>query len=378
MIQILHLATSFGRGGAELNLERLASNMDPARFSSTIVSMRRRYDGTMVERLTRAGVGFRCLEMRAGVPDPTAIVSLMRIIREVRPRVLQTWMYHADLLGLLAGKLARVPVIVWNVRSTLLNNRGIGKVVFRSLIPLSRIPAAVVANSQAGVRLHRDLGYKPRKWVWIPNSLDATQFRPDPHAREMLRQELQLGPDTFLIGLVARFDPMKDHANFIRAASIIASDNPKVRFIMAGAGIDSDNVYLTSLLEGAGIKGRFHLLGLRNDVSRVTAALDIACSSSAYGEGTSNAVAEAMACEVPCIVTDVGDSALLVGNTGAVVPAKDPQALANACRNLMALSPQRRLNLGIDARRRVEQHYSTSSIVARYQELYEGLAQHHH
>src|SRR5262249_26783526 len=162
-----------------------------------------------------------CLEMRAGVPDPAGFVRFLQIVREVRPRVLQTWMYHADLLGLLVGKMTRVPVIIWNVRSTLLKNRGFGKLVFRLLVPLSPIPSAVIANSQAGVRVHCAMGYRPKKWVWIPNSLDLTQFQPDPQAHGSLRGELGLDQDTVLIGLIARLDPMKDHANFIRAAGII-------------------------------------------------------------------------------------------------------------------------------------------------------------
>jgi glycosyltransferase involved in cell wall biosynthesis len=374
MIQVLHLATSFGRGGAELNLARLATNMDTSRFSNTIVAMRSRYDGPMVQRVTKAGVRFRCLEMRAGVADPIGCVRLLRIVRQVQPQVLQTWMYHADLLGLLVGKLARVPVILWNVRSTLLNNRGIARLVFRALVPLSSLPTAVVANSQAGVRVHRELGYKPKKWVWIPNSLDLAQFRPEPEARRWLRRELRLRSDAFLIGLVARFDPMKDHASFIRAAGLIASDSPNINFILVGQALDPSNEQLVSQLRAEGVENRFHLLGLRDDVCRITAGFDIACSSSAYGEGTSNSVAEAMASRVPCVVTDVGDSALLVGDTGKIVPPRDPQAFANACRELIALSPQCRLALGMSARRRVDEHFSTSSIVARYQELYEGFA----
>jgi len=374
MIRILHLVTSFGRGGAELNLERLACNMDASRFANAVVSMRRSYDREMVTRLNRAGVPFQCLEMRAGAPDPAAFVRLLKIVRAQRPGILQTWMYHADLLGLMAGKLARVPVIIWNIRSTLLKNHGIGKLVFRALVPLSGVPSAVVANSQAGVRVHCAIGYKPKRWVWIPNSLDLSRFRPDPQAREVLRRELQIGPRTLLIGLIARLDPMKDHSNFIRAAGIITAHNPNVRFVMAGMGVEWSNSSLRSDLRSAAVENSFHLLGLRNDVERLTAGLDIACSASAYGEGTSNAIAEAMACGVPCVATDVGDSALLVGDCGKVVPSGNPEAFANACRELIALSPQSRSELGRSARRRVEQHFSTQSIVSRYQDLYAELA----
>jgi len=254
------------------------------------------------------------------------------------------------------------------------NYRQMSRLVLRSLVPLSGIPDAVLANSQSGLRVHSDLGYRPKRWLWIPNSLDLDQFRPDPAACYRLRRELQIAPNAFVIGLVGRFDPMKDHGNFVRAAELLTANDSGLNFVLVGKALEANNEQIMSPIRSAGLENRFHLMGLRDDVSRITAGFDIACSSSAYGEGTSNTVAEAMACAVPCVVTDVGDSGPLVGDTGKIVQPKDPNAFAQACRELIGLPKDRRIELGMRARKRVEENFSLSSVVARYEELYEGFS----
>jgi glycosyltransferase involved in cell wall biosynthesis len=332
MMRVLHLTTSFGFGGAETNLLRLVCGMDSSRFANTVVSMT---DAQLLpSRLADANVPFHSLGMFRSIPDPVAVIRFFRIIRRVRPDILQTWMYHADLLGLLVGKLARVPTIVWNLRCSSMDMtryRWTSSLVLRSLVPLSRYPDAVLANSEAGIRFHKILGYRSRQWKLIPNSLDLDQFRPDSRAPAWLRRELKLDLNAIVIGLIARYDPMKDHENFIAAARLLASRIPSAHFVLVGWKVDAGNTALTRLMESSQLTHRFHLLGLRRDINHITAGLDVACSSSAYGEGSSNAVAEAMACGVPCVVTNVGDSALLLGKAGKIVPPKDPQALARAC-----------------------------------------------
>lgn len=178
MIKILHLITSFGLGGTETNLLRLACHMDRSRFDNTIVTM---VDVPGAERgalqlpLEQAGVPFHSLAMRRGTPDPVSVARLVRIILRVRPHILQTWLYHADLLGLLVGRLTRVPVIAWNLRCSFMDMSEYSPVsnyVRRALVALSRFPNVVLTNSQSGLRFHEGLGYKPRKWMWMPNSLD--------------------------------------------------------------------------------------------------------------------------------------------------------------------------------------------------------------
>jgi len=336
-----------------------------------------RVPGLLQSQLAKAGVPVYSLGMRRGVPSPAAAARFFRIIKKVRPHILQTWMYHADLLGLLVGKLAGVSTIAWNIRCSSLDMahyRLMSSLVLRALVSLSVFPHVVLANSHRGIEAHKELGYKPRRWLYIPNSLDLEEFRADQFAKDEVRRELGLRPDTHLVGLMARFHAMKDHANFIAAARMLAADDPSLNFVLAGINVDYSNSELNGLVECTGLPHRFHLLGQRHDVARITAALDVACSSSAFGEGSSNAIAEAMACGVPCVVTDVGDSAFIVQNTGKVVPPKDTPAFAQACRELLDLSPRKRRELGLAARARVDEHFSLDAVVGSYQGLYERLA----
>jgi glycosyltransferase involved in cell wall biosynthesis len=313
------------------------------------------------------------------MPDLLATCRLTSIIRAVRPHVLQTWMYHADVLGLLIGRLTKIPAIAWNVRRSFVGmseHAWSSRMVLRTAVRLSPLPDVVVTNSLAGQRTHEALGYRPRQWVQIPNSLDADRFRPDDSARAALRSELGLAPDTRLVGLVARFMPIKGHGNFASAAGILGKRNPDVHFVLVGRGIEPSNESLVRILQSSGAFERMHLLGERPDVERVIAGFDVACSSS-LGEGFSNTVGEALACGVPCVVTNVGDSALLVEADGKVVASGDPQAFAQACQDLLELPAAQRRERGLRARKRIEAKYSIRSVVARYEELYEQLAGSH-
>jgi len=171
---------------------------------------------------------------------------------------------------------------------------------------------------------------------------------------------------------VARFDPMKDHGTFFRAASVLASREEDVHFVMVGKGMVPDNPQVAGHLD-SNLEGRVHFLGPREDMPRLTSALDIAVSSSAYGEGFSNTIGEAMACAVPCVVTDVGDARRIVGDTGIVVAPRDPEAMADAWGRFLDMGRDRRRALGEKARQRIQETFSIDRVVARFEDLYEGL-----
>jgi glycosyltransferase involved in cell wall biosynthesis len=374
VIRVLHLITSFGLGGAETTLAQLVGRMDRSRFANSVVVMLRL--PALRPRVAMQKIPLHCLEMRPGVPNPVAAARFLRIVRSERPQVLQTWMYHADLLGLAVGRLARVPKISWNIRRSFIDmqeHRLLSGWVLQLLVKLSGIPDAVLTNSVSGRRTHETLGYTPRRWVCIPNCIDCDRFRPAPDERTRLRNELRLPSDTPLVALVARHVPIKGHDVFIAAAGKLAAVNPSVHFVLAGRQIDGTNTLLMRSISSSGVPERFHLLGERDDIERVFAAVDIACSSS-YGEGFPNVVAEAMACGTPCVVTNAGDSALVVGSFGQVVPIGDPAALSSSFEQLLMSSHAERQKLGRCARRRIERRFSVASMVARYEQFYEELA----
>jgi len=369
---IIHLITGLGIGGAEMMLYRLAVNS--SFFKHSVVSMTD--IGLIGEKIRIAGISIYTLKMQKGIPDPRAIWRLVGLLRKEKPKILQTWMYHANLLGLIAGKLARVPYIVWGIHHSNLDPQGNKKMtikVAKWCARLSRYSSVIVACAETSRNVHVDLGYCPDKIRVIPNGFDLKVFEPDGNARKKVRDELGFSRNTILIGLVARFDPQKDHANFLQATTILGRYFSNVHFILCGDGITPDNQKLYRLVKQSGIEDKIHLLGQREDISNLTATIDIASSSSSYGEAFPIVVGEAMSCGVPCVVTDVGDSALIVGDSGIVVPPQNPRALAEAWRKLIVMGHKGRRQLGRTARKRIEQKFSLNEIVNKYESLYKEL-----
>jgi glycosyltransferase involved in cell wall biosynthesis len=263
--------------------------------------------------------------------------------------------------------------VIWNIRQTvydLRNERWLTAKLIRLGARLSSRPAAIIYNSQTSAAQHEELGYGAEKRVIIPNGFDCQFLRPDEAARKAVRAELGVTDDNILIGLVARYHPMKDHAGFLRAAAIVAQARPLSRFVLAGTGISAKQTELAELLKQNGLQGRVTLLGERSDIPQLNNAFDIACSASAWGEGFSNSIGEAMACGVPCVVTDVGDSAYIVGDTGLVAPPREPQAFANAIVRLIDMGAAGRKKLGAKARKRIETEFSLPAVVQKYEEHY--------
>jgi glycosyltransferase involved in cell wall biosynthesis len=334
--------------------------------------------GPIGEKIKTLKVPVRTLGMRRGVPNPAGLYRFIRWLRQDPPHLIQTWMYHADLLGGLAAKLAGGIPVVWNIRhGTFAANdrKRSSHLAMKICIPLSRwLPTRIVCCSEASQRFHVDAGYADDHMIVIPNGFDLSAFMPNSAARDSVRQELAIAPETLLIGLVGRFDAQKDHQTFIQAAARLFPQYPEVHFLICGDEITWDNSTLADWIDAAGIRPRCHLLGRREDIPRLTAAFDIAVSSSSHGEGFSNVIGEAMACGVPCVVTDVGDAALIVGDTGRVVPVRDPEALASNWQALIALGAEGRERLGHAARDRIAANFNLPVIVAKYEKLYKEVA----
>jgi len=372
--RIVHVITGLPVGGSQMMLLKLLIAMDPESWEAEVISLRD--IGVMGERIRATGVDVRALGMREHLGDIAAPGKLAKTLRERPPHVVQTWLYHADLIGGIAAWRAAVPVI-WGIRQSNLSPQDTRRStiwIAKLCARLShRIPRRIVCCSEAARRFHTAMGYAGEKIVVIPNGFDLRSFHPDPEARQSVRRELGLTPSTPLVGLVARFDTEKDHRTFVQAAARLHAVMPEVHFLLCGQDVDPKNPLLAAWLASAGIQSRCHLLGPRDDVPRLTAALDIATSSSC-GEGFPNVIGEAMASSVPCVVTDVGESAAIVGDTGRAVPAKDPTALADAWRALLE-APGTREQLGAAARRRVESEFDITVIANRYSTLYGELGE---
>jgi glycosyltransferase involved in cell wall biosynthesis len=371
-LKVVHLITGLNVGGAETMLYKLLSGMDRERFENSVVSLIA--PGPMGERIESLGIQVSSLGMRRGRPAPGQIGRLYRLLRREKPDILQTWMYHANLIGIIAGRLARVPRIVWNLRCSdcVLGASRTTVWTFNACARLSWWPQMVIANSEAGRRFHASKGYHPRSWAVLPNGFDLDLFKPNDSARIDVREELRLPLTASLIGLVARYDPPKDHATFLRAAVLLWERHPEAHFLLVGRDVVSSNAELMQSVGSHHVRERLHLLGERSDVQRLMAALDILVSSSS-SEGFPNVIGEAMCCALPCVVTDVGDSARIVGDCGVVVSPRDPASIAAALERLLESGPDYRRTLGLAARQRVRAQYSLPVIVRKYEELYSSL-----
>ena len=374
-VNIHHIITGLSTGGAETMLYKLLSCMDRDMVTSQVVSLQNK--GPMAERIEALGITVKALNMSKGIPDPRGVWRLSRMIRNYEPDVIQTWMYHGDLLGSLAARLARRGSVVWNIRHSNLHPKENKKTTIwtaKACALLSTmIPKKIVCCSEESRRVHVGLGYDENKMLVIPNGFDLDNFGPSKEARNSLRDELNLQQNTLLIGMAARFNPQKDHFNLVQAARQLKDQGVEAFFLLCGQDIGWENEKLGSWIRQAGLEDRFFLLGPRNDMPRITAALDVACLSSAHGEGFPNVLGEAMACEVPCVATNVGDSAEIVGDTGRIVPPKDPEALARAIKELIDMGPEGRAEMGKRARKRVKERYELSRVVRQYEDLYRSV-----
>jgi glycosyltransferase involved in cell wall biosynthesis len=359
-------------------LYKLLAGLNRDAFDAEVACLGRHE--AMADRIAALGVKVKCFGIVPGRLQPGPLVRLALWLRRSRFDVVQTWMYHADLIGGLASKMAASIPVAWGIRQSNVDaehNKRATLWIIRLCAKLSRsIPARIVCCSEAARSVHENVGYCREKLLVIPNGFDLDTFRPDAEARHALREELGLAESDVLIGLVARFDSQKDHRTFVRAAGLLREPARRnVHFLMCGEGVDGGNRALARWIAEAGISERCHLLGLREDVPRIDAALDVAVSSS-VGEGFSNAVGEAMACGVPCVATDTGDARTLVGDTGRVVSAAEPAVLAHALDELVDLGAEKRRHLGENARRRIAERFSLSAVAARYEALYRELASH--
>lgn len=374
MTSIIHIITGLNTGGAETMLYKLLSYIDRTKFESKVLSLTD--IGSIGKKIEKLGISVKALGMKRGVPDPRYVFRLAAIFKKEKPDLVQTWMYHADLIGGLAAKLVRNIPIVWNIRHSNLDPEGNKKTTIltaKACAKLSKtIPKKIICCSEASFKVHSELGYKEEKMIVIPNGFDLDAFKPDVEARYSVRRELRIPDDAVIIGMVARFDPQKDHKNLINAAGVFCRSNKNIHFILCGDGITNGNKQLAKWIQEHNLQVNFHLLGRRADIARITTAFDIA-SSSSYGEGFPNVVGEAMTCEVPCVVTNVGDSAYIVGDTGIVVPPKNPLAMAKAWEKLIKLPAEERKILGKLARKRIEDNFEISSVVNQYEVLYNQL-----
>lgn len=373
-MKVMHIITNLEDGGAEGALYRLCTHSHlQAHFVISLMN-----GGKYGPMLVAAGVNLHCLGMPRGRLTWSGIIQLWKLIQIIQPDVVQAWMYHANLVGGLVAWICGVKKIYWGIRHGNLipnANKYTTIIVAKLCAHMSYfIPRRVVSCSHQALEMHVGIGYKRSRMIVIPNGYDLSLYTPDFSSRLNLRHALSISENTFLIGMVARYDAQKDHANLLTALHILKLQGASFQCMLVGAGMDINNKQLQKIIFEYGLENNVTLLGPRNDIPVIMNALDLHVLSS-LGEAFPNVIAEAMACGTLCISTDVGDAALIVGDTGWITPPQDSAAIANGVNNAMLLhknKPDLWESRKQAARKRILNNFSIEKIVDAYSSVWES------
>ena len=376
-MRILFISTGLGTGGAEKQLAGLLAALREQGAELSVVSLAS--PGPVSKEIGVLNVPLWHLGLGQPWRLPQAVVRLIAIARRFQPDVLQGWMYHGNLAALVVKWIlgGRVPA-TWGVRQSLYDlerEKPMTRGVIRLSAQLSAQADAIVYNARLSRQQHEAFGFASSSARVIGNGFDDNVWQPDANARASVRKELGVLPGTPLIGLIARYQPMKGHEVFLEAARRLGELHPDVHFLLAGKGVRVDTPKFAQWMATfPSLAGRVHLLGERGDIPRLTAALDIA-SSSSWSEAFSNTIGEALLCAVPVVATDVGDARELVGNAGRIVQPGDAQAMSQAWEELLTMSFHERRRIGMAGRERVRCQHGLKTVAARYFELYRRIVE---
>ncbi|MFK8078791.1 MAG: glycosyltransferase [Granulosicoccus sp.] len=342
-MRVVHVIVSLYDGGAQAVLFNLLTHDRSHEHYVISLTSEGKYSGP----IDAMGVEVHHLDMPRGKFTVPGLWKLYGLMKRIQPDVVQTWMYHSDLLGGLAARCVGIRNIVWGIHHSTLDKKGTSRntrVVVSLLTTLSKfLPKKIISCSQKALEVHAQKGYASSKLVFVGNGYDLEKFQPDPDALS----DLDLAIDTSVLegrtvfATVARWDAQKDQRNLVDACQhLVAQGAPPFVSLLIGPNMDADNHELASYIRERQLDDVVLLCGSTGNVPAVMNSVDFHVLPSAFGEAFPNVVAEAMSCSTPCVVTDVGDAAAMVADTGWVVPPRDSTALAEAIRTAMHESTQ--------------------------------------
>ena len=364
-LRVIHLITSLSRGGAEHMLYKLLSSLDRDRIEPVVISLVP--GGVYAEKIADLGIPVHTLNWRRVWASPLALIRLARLVARIGPDIIHAWMYHAALAGLLSAPRRPMIIAIRQAMHGLAHEKPMTRLVIRALGQLSGKALAICYNARLSRTQHEGFGFAAKSSLVIPNGFDTELLKPDREQGTEIRKSLGLRTDQFVVLHLARLHPVKDHAAMLSAAQSLLP-NPRFVFVLAGTGVTAAHPLFAHL-----DPDRFRLLGDRDDVPALLKAADLLCLSSIWGEAFPNVVGEAMASGVPCIATDIGDSAFVVGDTGMIVPPGDPEALAKAISHMAGLAAHERADLGARARQRIVENFSLAKVAHDYMDLYDAV-----
>ena len=375
MRTIVHVIVGLDRGGAEMMLRRLIEANLSSEFKKEHCVISLTDIGFHGPFLLDRGVALYAMGLSSLMDLPAVAFRLTLLLRKLNPDVVQTWMVHADLIGGVAARLAGVRSVVWGVRTTdySVESRSTRAVRWLCARLSGVIPSKIVSAAQASLEASKQAGYSAKKLMVIHNGFDVAALQSYKGKGEVIRMQIGVQSEELVIGCLGRYNPAKDHVNFIRAAGLVAAKYPTCLFLMVGSALTRSNAELMTHINATGFADRFVLLGERPDPAACLDAMDIFVLSSCT-EGFPNVLGEAMAMGVPCVSTDVGDAAVLLGDTGELVPSRNATVLAGAVERLLVKPLAERNALGKRGCERLERLFSIETAARRFDDLYSTLA----
>ena len=371
-MQVLHIITGLKRGGAETLLYRICQF--DKEYNHTVISLTGTQDyGKMLNQIN---VSVYALNFSNSKINFFGLFKLYKLIREIKPDVVQTWMSHADLIGGVIARFAGIKNIFWGVHHTNLikgeSKRATMMIVKLNALLSYLVPKKIIYCAEKSREIQELIGFKKTKGVVIQNGYDVNSFYQDNSLSESFRNELDISLDEFVIGHVGSYDPLKDQKTLIKSFAYLDQNSFNFIAVLVGMNLDNGNNALVRLLKENGLIERVHLLGIRKDILAVMNGIDLFMLSS-ISEAFPNVLNEAMACGTPCITTDVGDAAFIVGKTGWVVKPKDPKALANA--SIQALKEKQSNNESWGQRKdacrqRIVENFTFEKMIKKYKEVW--------
>ncbi len=375
MIKIAHISTGLDTGGAEVQLIRLLEKLDKTKFEMIVISL---HEETYLADKIRNELEIPVYSLGLK-KNPLNVRKAYKILKEFNPDVIHGTMYEGGVVGTLFNKfLPKKPPVIWTVHEGLEHYKTEPlrkQLQLRAWSVISNLPDCMMYVSHLNCEQHMDWGFKNRKALVMTNGVDTQTFKPNPTARQKIRDEIGIPQDAFVIGITARFHPVKNHVGFLRAAGILHKSHPDVHFLMVGTDIDNNNTALTDIVDENNMQANVHMLGNREDIPDIVNAYDVAALTS-FGEAFPLTLGEAMATAVPCVATNVGDNNFIIEDTGRVVPADNDQALANAWQELVEMDKVEFKRLGESALQRALDNFTLKKQVQAHESLYESLHNH--
>ena len=365
-LKILHVITGLKRSGAENVLFRLTKNLNS--FSHTVISLTEQSPDDLTDEFKKIGIDVFHLNMQPHrFITLFKCIKLFKIIHQAKPDIIQTWMYHADVVGGLIGKLSGIKTIVWNIRNGTLPKDDPIQFIVRLAAKLSHwIPTSIISCSKNAIIFHNALGYDHTKFKHIPNGINCNAFFIDNEARKHFKETYNIPLNTKCVGLVARWHAQKDIPTFLKACSLVAQQHDNVCFVMTGQNLDVHNKELEEAINSfEELRGKMLLLGAKNKIPSLMNGFDLLCMTSSFGEGFPNVIGEAMACGVNCVATDVGDAAEIIQDMGHVASIGDAHKIADGILELFKRPKDPEL-----LRQHIIEHYSLEKMTADYAAFY--------